>query len=168
MLTLGIDPGMATMGYGLVDNDGDNLIAIDYGVITTPASMETPKRLNVLFEGVTEIIARYKPEHMALEQLFFAKNAKTILAVGQARGVVVLAGARQGLSISEYTPLQVKQSVSDYGRGDKSQVQAMVKLLLRLKEIPQPDDAADALAVAICHMSTDRVREIMTAGNKKR
>lgn len=164
MLTLGIDPGMATLGYGLVTLDRDQLRAISYGVITTPAGMETSMRLRTLYEGITDLIARYQPTDMAVEQLFFAKNPKTILAVGQARGVTLLAGANKELRIAEYTPLQVKQAVSDYGRGAKSQVQAMVKLLLQLDEIPHPDDAADALAIAICHLSTERVRGIFSGG----
>ncbi|MBI2864957.1 MAG: crossover junction endodeoxyribonuclease RuvC [Chloroflexi bacterium] len=156
MVTLGIDPGTAAMGYGLVRQAPAGLSLIDYGVITTPASLPLPRRLQVLYQGLMEIIARHEPSHAAVEQLFFAKNARTALVVGQARGVALLAAANSGVPVSEYTPLQVKQAIADYGRGSKYQVQIMVRMLLNLDTVPQPDDAADALAVAICHINTMR------------
>ena len=151
MIILGIDPGMAIVGYGVIEGNNNTLKAIDYGAITTPSTMETPQRLVTIYDAVQELIVRYQPDEVAIEELFFNKNVKTALTVGHARGVAVLAAAKTGLDLYEYTPLQVKQSVVGYGRAEKAQVQQMVKILLNLKEIPKPDDAADALAVAICH-----------------
>ncbi|HZJ58117.1 MAG TPA: crossover junction endodeoxyribonuclease RuvC [Clostridia bacterium] len=151
MVILGIDPGLAIVGYGVIESRNNALKAIDYGVITTPSTLEMPKRLVSIYDGVHELITRYQPDEVAVEELFFNKNVKTALTVGHARGVAVLAAAKTGLDLYEYTPLQVKQSVVGYGRAEKSQVQQMVKLLLSLRDIPKPDDAADALAVAICH-----------------
>ncbi|HHU48994.1 MAG: crossover junction endodeoxyribonuclease RuvC [Caldicoprobacterales bacterium] len=152
MIILGIDPGMAIMGYGVIESNGNKVRALDYGVVTTPSDMETPQRLLRIFDSVEGLIQKYSPDAMVYEELFFNKNVKTALTIGHARGAAVLAGARQAIDLYEYTPLQVKQAVVGYGRADKQQVQGMVKLLLNLKEIPKPDDAADALAVAICHM----------------
>jgi crossover junction endodeoxyribonuclease RuvC len=143
---------MAIMGYGVVEQQNNTLKVLDYGVVTTPPDMETPQRLLSIFHSVEKLIEQYSPDVMAYEELFFNKNAKTALIIGHARGVAVLAGARKGIDLFEYTPLQVKQAVVGYGRADKQQVQSMVKLLLNLREIPKPDDAADALAVAICHI----------------
>lgn len=152
MIILGIDPGMATMGYGVIESSNNRIRVLENGVVTTPSEMETPKRLLNIFNSVEALIQKYSPDAMAYEELFFNKNVKTALTIGHARGAAVLAGARQAIDLYEYTPLQVKQAVVGYGRADKQQVQGMVKLLLNLKEIPKPDDAADALAVAICHM----------------
>jgi crossover junction endodeoxyribonuclease RuvC len=152
VIILGIDPGMAIMGYGVIESNGNKVRALDYGVVTTPSDMETPQRLLRIFDSVEGLIQKYSPDAMVYEELFFNKNVKTALTIGHARGAAVLAGARQAIDLYEYTPLQVKQAVVGYGRADKQQVQGMVKLLLNLKEIPKPDDAADALAVAICHM----------------
>jgi len=152
VVILGIDPGMAIMGYGVIEYDGVKAWALDYGVVSTPSDMETPQRLLRIFNSVEELIEKYSPDAMAYEELFFNRNVKTALIIGHARGAAVLAGARQAIDLYEYTPLQVKQAVVGYGRADKHQVQSMVKLLLNLDEIPRPDDAADALAVAICHM----------------
>ncbi len=152
MIVLGIDPGIATMGFGVVEEEGRRLQVLEYGVVTTSAQMETPLRLLRIYQGVEDLIRKYHPDVMAIEELFFNKNVKTALIVGHARGAAVVAGAGNGLPIFEYTPLQVKQAVVGYGRADKQQVQQMVKLLLSLKEIPTPDDAADALAVSICHI----------------
>ena len=152
MVILGIDPGMAIMGYGVIESNNNKTKVLDYGVVTTPADMETPKRLLRIFNAVEELIQQFSPDSIAYEELFFNQNVKTALIVGHARGVAVLAGARQNIDLYEYTPLQVKQAVVGYGRADKHQVQSMVKLLLNLREIPKPDDAADALAVAICHL----------------
>lgn len=152
MIVLGIDPGMAIVGYGVVEEKNRVLKPIDYGVITTPSTMEVPQRLITIYDAVQELITRFQPDEVAIEELFFNKNVKTAITVGHARGVAVLAAAKTGLNLYEYTPLQVKQSVVGYGRAEKSQVQQMVKALLSLEEIPRPDDAADALAVAICHI----------------
>lgn len=151
MLILGIDPGIAILGYGLVRYEANKFTVVDYGAITTNAGTQMSNRLMRLYEGLIEIIDKYKPDAFAVEELFFNKNIKTALTVGHARGVAVLSGVKSGLPIYEYTPLQVKQAVVGYGRADKSQVQQMVKILLNLREIPKPDDVADALAVAICH-----------------
>lgn len=152
MVVLGIDPGMAIMGYGVVDETMRKLKVIDYGTVVTPPDMNTPNRLVKIYESVEELIDRFKPDVVAVEELFFNKNVKTALIIGHARGVAVLAAARKGLDIYEYTPLQVKQAVVGYGRAEKMQVQQMVKMLLNLREVPKPDDAADALAVSICHI----------------
>ncbi|MDO8491041.1 MAG: crossover junction endodeoxyribonuclease RuvC [Dehalococcoidia bacterium] len=152
MLVLGIDPGMAIMGYGLVREEGDNLQAVDYGVLTTPAGAPVSERLSILYHGLLELINRYQPEEMAIE-LFVARNLRSALLVGQARGVAILTAATHGLPVYEYSPMQVKQSVAGYGKGSKEQMQQMVKLQLCLERIPRPDDAADALGLAICHFS---------------
>lgn len=151
MIILGIDPGTAITGYGVVEYRGNSYKAIDYNCFRTGPELPLHLRLKSLYQGLTEIIARYQPEQMAVEELFFNKNARTALAVGHARGIALLAGANYGIPVSEYTPLQVKQAVTGYGKADKQQVQFMVKTLLSLKEIPKPDDVADALAVAVCH-----------------
>jgi crossover junction endodeoxyribonuclease RuvC len=147
---LGLDPGMALMGWGVIEASDENLTVIEYGGLSTPARWNTPERLRFLYEGVTDIIERFEPAEIAVE-LFVARNLRTALMVGQARGVAILAAANKNLPVYEYTPLEVKQRVSGYGRGEKKQIQEMVKIQLGLKNVPQPDDAADALAVAICH-----------------
>lgn len=151
MIILGIDPGTSITGYGLIEHKGNKHRLIEYGVIRSRGSEELALRLNEIYIGVCRIIDMYKPDHMAVEELFFNKNTKTALAVGHARGVIILAGHMKGLPMYEYTPLQVKQSVVGYGRAEKQQVQYMVKTILNLENIPKPDDAADALAIAICH-----------------
>ena len=151
MRILGIDPGYAILGYGVLDKIGNKFVTVAYGSITTDSKMEMPERLVALYDGLTEIIQTYKPDEASIEELFFNNNAKTAILVGEARGVAVLACAKQGLKISEYTPLQIKQALVGYGRADKKQVQAMVKAILNLDEIPKPDDTADAVAAAICH-----------------
>ncbi len=150
-VVLGIDPGTAILGYGAVAVEGDDLEALAFGVITTSASIPLPSRLLLLFDGLAQIFEQTHPTEAAVEQLFFARNVQSALAVGHARGIALLAAAQRGLSVSEYTPLQVKQAVAGYGRATKEQVQNMVRVMLRLSENPQPDDAADALAIAICH-----------------
>jgi crossover junction endodeoxyribonuclease RuvC len=157
---LGLDPGIAIMGYGVIEDNDGNLTAIEYGALTTPAKQATPQRLRSLYEGVVTIIARHKPVEVAVE-LFVARNLRTALMVGQARGVAILAAANKGLPVYEYTPLQVKQRVSGYGRGEKRQVQEMVRIQLGLDCLPEPDDAADALAVAICHISEARLSRLL-------
>ncbi len=157
MRILGIDPGTATTGFGVIEEDFQgNLVSIAYGTILTPANSAVEKRLLTIFNELNQIILLYKPNEAAVEKLFFYKNVTTAMAVGQARGVVVLALALAKLTIGEYTPLEVKQAVSGYGSADKQQVQQMVKALLKLDSIPTPDDAADALAVAICHNNSSR------------
>lgn len=156
MIILGIDPGTAIVGYGVVKKEGQKFTPLDYGCIFTPAKTPLHDRLGLIYDELSEIVSKYQPDHMAVEELFFTNNAKTALAVGQARGVILLAGKKAGLSVFEYTPLEVKMALTGYGRADKNQIQQMVKALLSLKEIPKPDDAADALAVAMCHANSHR------------
>ena len=151
MIILGIDPGLATTGYGVIKKQGNSFELIDYDTIKTSADENDVDRLSNLYEELLLLIDKYKPGQIAVEELFFNKNVKTAIRVGQARGVILLAGSQQGIEVAEYTPLQVKQAVVGYGRASKSQVQQMVKALLNLSEIPKPDDAADALAISICH-----------------
>jgi crossover junction endodeoxyribonuclease RuvC len=153
-ITLGIDPGTAIVGYAVVEAQGSTLRMLACDVITTPARMPLSQRLQLIYQGLSEIIVTYHPQEAAMEELFFAKNARTAMTVGQARGVAMLALANGGLSISEYTPKQVKQAVTGYGGADKHQVGEMVRILLSLSAVPKPDDAADAAAVAICHLNT--------------
>ena len=148
---MGIDPGLATLGYSIVEKKGNKFKVVDYGTIRTSADMISVNRLKKIYQELEKLIEEYNPDQMAVEELFFNKNVKTAIKVGQARGVILLAGAQSNLDVGEYTPLQVKQGVVGYGRASKKQVQQMVKALLNLQEIPRPDDAADALAVAICH-----------------
>ncbi|OPX43088.1 crossover junction endodeoxyribonuclease RuvC [Ruminiclostridium hungatei] len=164
MIIMGIDPGFAITGFGIVKYEGNKFSVLDYGAVTTEASMKLSQRLLVLNNRLEELIQKYKPDAVAIEELFFNKNIKTALTVGHGRGVAVLAAARSGVDIFEYTPLQVKQSVAGYGRAEKAQIQQMVKALLNLKVIPKPDDVADALAVAICHGNSHRMGAIL--GNK--
>lgn len=157
MLVLGIDPGIAITGYGLVrEGSGTDAEMVAYGAVRTPADLELPERLQQVYAGVREVIEEYNPDSAAVERLLFGKNVTTAMAVGQARGVTVLAIADCGVGITEYTPAVIKQSVAGYGNASKSQVQEMVRLLLNLDEIPKPDDAADALAVAITHLHSAR------------
>jgi crossover junction endodeoxyribonuclease RuvC len=153
-ITLGIDPGTAILGYAVVSARGDELSMIAYDVITTPAHMPLSERLQHIYSALVEIIKVYAPHEAAMEELFFAKNARTAMTVGQARGVAMLALANGGLSIAEYTPKQVKQTVTGYGNARKEQVGEMVRVLLKLPGVPRPDDAADAAAIAICHLHT--------------
>jgi crossover junction endodeoxyribonuclease RuvC len=154
MVILGIDPGLATVGYGVVRSESSVLRALDYGTINTPAGMPMPQRLERIYQGMTQLIEAYQPDHISFEELFFYHNVTTAIAVGQARGVLVLGGQQSGRPLYEYTPMQIKQSVCGYGHADKKQVQQMVRVLLCLNKTPQPDDAADALACAICHANT--------------
>ena len=151
MIILGIDPGIAIVGWGVIEYEASKFKVLGYGSITTPAGMETPKRLAVLDTELKEIIRKYKPEQMAIEELFFTNNQKTGIVVAEARGIILLAARLAGIKIGEYTPLQVKQAVVGYGRAEKKQVIIMVTSLLGLKEPPKPDDTADALAIAVCH-----------------
>ena len=156
MIILGIDPGTATTGYGVVKNENGNLEKISYGCILTKSSESLDIRLDIIFNDLMEIIKKFKPEMIAVEELFFASNAKTAISVGHARGVILLACAKSKTPVYEYTPLQVKQAICGYGRGEKRQIQKMVRTLLKLDEIPKPDDAADGLAIAICHANSYR------------
>ncbi|GAC1615292.1 MAG: crossover junction endodeoxyribonuclease RuvC [Ktedonobacteraceae bacterium] len=153
-IALGIDPGTAIVGYAVVMAKGSDLQVLTCDVVTTPAKMPLAQRLQLIYEGLSAVIATYKPNEAAMEQLFFAKNARTAMTVGQARGVAMLALANGGLSVAEYTPMQVKQAVTGYGSANKEQVGEMVRILLKLAQVPRPDDAADAAAVAICHLNT--------------
>lgn len=148
-IILGIDPGIADTGWGVIEKQGQKITMIDCGSISTPAKAEFIKRLKTLHQELSEIIKKYKPDAVSVEELFFCKNVKTALIVGQARGVVLMTIAQNNLPIFEYTPLQVKQALTSYGKADKKQVGQMVKVMLNLKSIPKPDDAADALAIAI-------------------
>lgn len=155
MRILGIDPGTATLGYGVITGD-DRLTALDYGALRTEAATPMPRRLLQLHHQLLDLIRRHAPDAMAVEQLFHARNTTTSIAVGQARGVVLLAAAECDLAVAEYSPMQVKQAVVGYGGADKHQMQAMVRMVLGLEAVPRPDDAADALAVAICHAHSAR------------
>ena len=161
MLVLGIDPGTAITGYGLVKGEGDDLTLVAYGAITTSSDWPLPERLQRIYEELTALIEDQQPTAVAVEELFFSKNVRTALSVVQARGVALLSAANAGLPIHEYTPLQVKQAIAGYGRATKDQVQRMVKMLLALDCVPQPDDAADAIAVAICHIHSAKLTAML-------
>lgn len=148
---LGIDPGIAIVGFGVIEYDNVNFKVIDYGAITSPAHTPVPQRLKMIYDDLNYVIEKYKPDEMAVEELFYNNNAKTVINVAQARGVIILAGENHHIPVFEYTPLQVKQGVVGYGRAEKKQVQQMVKNILGLSEVPKPDDTADAVAIAICH-----------------
>lgn len=157
MIILGIDPGTARCGYGIIEEDGPSLRLVECGLIETPPATPDTDRLAVIYNRLSELLARFKPAAIAVEQLFYGNNSRTAMAVGQARGVVLLAAALSGLETAEYTPVQVKQAVSGYGAADKQQVKAMVKTLLHLNELKGHDDVSDALAVAICHAFSRRM-----------
>jgi crossover junction endodeoxyribonuclease RuvC len=162
MLVIGIDPGTAITGYGLVrEDETGSLIAVDFGVIQTPAKTPMPHRLLQLYRQLKEITLLHRPDSAAVEKLFFQTNVKTAISVGQGRGVAILALAEANLSIGEYSPLEIKQAVTGYGGADKNQIQQMVRSLLNLEDVPRPDDAADALAVAICHLHSSRMQSLM-------
>lgn len=158
MRIIGIDPGTGILGFGVIESSGGKNTLVDGGVIRTPVKEDDAVRLQTIFEEISDIIAQTKPTEMAVEKLFFAQNVTTAMTVAQARGVVLLAGMQAGLKISEYTPLQIKQSLTGYGRAEKKQMQEMVRVLLGLKEVPQPDDCADALAAALMHAAAIRVK----------
>jgi len=151
MRIIGIDPGYAIMGYGILDYKGNKFTPVIYGSITTDAHTPNEERLLTLYNELTEIIKEYDPEEASIEELFYNTNATTAIMVGEARGMALLACAQAGVRINEYTPLQIKSSLTGYGRADKKQVQTMVKMILGLSAVPKPDDTADALAAAICH-----------------
>lgn len=160
MRVLGIDPGTATTGWGIIEKQSGHLRAVGYGVISTPAGLDMPRRLVMIDQEIKQLIREYQPDAAAVEEIFHHKNAKTVVTVAQARGVMLLGLSLAGLAIAEYTPLQVKQSVVGYGQAEKHQVQMMVQRLLKLSEMPRPDDAADALAIAICHIHSYRINDL--------
>lgn len=158
MRILGIDPGTGLLGFGVIEAaKSGKAQLVDAGVIRTPVKEDDAVRLQTIFEELSDIIADTKPAHMAIEKLYFSQNITTAMTVSQARGVAIVAGRLAGLEITEYTPLQIKQALTGYGRADKKQMQEMVRVILGLKEVPQPDDCADALAAAICHAQSVRV-----------
>jgi len=155
---VGIDPGTGILGFGVIEYDGQNCQLVDGGVIKTPVKEDDVVRLQTIFEELQDIIAQTDPTEMAVEKLFFAQNVTTAMTVSQARGVAMLAGAQAGLKVSEYTPQQIKQAITGYGKAEKAQIQEMVRIILKLKTIPKPDDCADALACAITHAFSLRVK----------
>ena len=161
MRVIGFDPGTATTGYGVVEGKGSRLRHIAHGVIRTPAGQPFAERLKTIFEEATRLLESFSPDAVAIEKLYFARNVTTGIAVAQARGVIALTAARAGLYIGEFSPLEVKNAVVGYGKAEKRQVQEMVKLLLTLDAIPKPDDAADALALAICQVHAGLPRQEM-------
>lgn len=162
MRALGIDPGIAITGYGVVEETGGDLRAVTCGVIRTPAGQPLPQRLRAIYQGVRSLATEWQASVAAVEELFFSSNVRTAMIVGQARGVALLALADSGLRVFEYTPMAVKQAVTGYGNADKAQMQEMVRLLLCLSEPPRPDDAADALAVAICHLHAGQFADLVS------
>lgn len=161
MLVLGVDPGLATTGYGLVRESENRLNAVAYGVVTTLPKQPLPTRLQQLYRELSAVIQQYQPDESAIEELFFSRNVRTAMTVGQARGVALLALVDADLPVTDYTPLTIKQAVSGFGGADKIQMQMTVKMLLQLEDLPRPDDAADALAVAIRHLHSARLNRIL-------
>lgn len=157
MRIIGIDPGTGILGFGVIDSVKGKLQLVDAGVIRTPVKEDDAVRLQTIFEELTDIITQTKPTEMAVEKLFFAQNVTTAMTVAQARGVVLLAGMQAGLKISEYSPQQIKQALTGYGKAEKKQMQEMVRIVLGLKDMPKPDDCADALAAAICHSQSTQI-----------
>jgi len=162
MKILGIDPGTHVMGWGVVENDGDNVSAVGYGAIKVPDKLQAADKLNLLYTELLKIIRQYQPNNIAVEQPFVAKNVHSAFVVGRAQAVALLAAANNKISCFEYTPAQVKQRVSNYGASGKEQMQQMVKLMLGMKEIPQPNDAADALAIALCHAQESHLNDLLS------
>lgn len=161
MLVLGIDPGTATTGFAVVMENEEGAELVTCGTITTESGQPLSSRLERIYEALSALVAEHQPQAIAVEQLFFSRNVRTAMAVGQARGIALLSAARAGVPVYEYTPLQVKQAVVGYGRAGKEQVQEMVRLVLRLDTRPQPDDAADAAAVALCHLHSARLLDLL-------
>jgi len=160
MCILGIDPGTATTGFGLIEETQTGLLTLEYGIISTPANMPMDKRLVILYDRLNELILKYHPESCAVERLFFRRNVTTAISVGQARGVILLSLSMNNVPIAEYTPMEIKLAVAGYGAAEKKQVQFMVQSILELKNLPKPDDAADALAIAICHLHSKRIMDL--------
>lgn len=159
MIILGIDPGIALVGYGLIDFDGNHLRCLEYGCISTPAGMSLPDRLLIIAQEMDQIIDQFRPDEVSFEELFFYQNKKTAMMVAQARGVEIYCAKKENLPLYEYTPLQIKQAITGYGRANKIQIQQSIQKLLHLTELPNPDDAADGLAAAICHGFAQRFKE---------
>ena len=169
MIILGVDPGLATLGYGVIEkNEQGKFRMLDYGVVLTPKNEGLPVRLAMLEEGLKDVLDKYKPDEVAMEELFFSKNITTGIAVAHARGVALLTCVKECGKLYEYTPMQVKQALTGYGKADKKQMQATVTALLKLKAIPKPDDAADALAIALCHGSAGRFGDLFVVNNMTR
>lgn len=166
MIILGIDPGIALTGYGVVEEKGSGALLLEHGAIRTPVHAPLTERLKLIFHGLDALCRRFTLDCMAVEQLFFNTNVTTALTVGQARGVAILVAAQFNLEVVEYTPLQVKQAVTGYGRADKAQVQRMVQSLLGLKDIIRPDDAADAVAICLCHLQSYRYQRAVRKGEQ--
>ncbi|HEY0826890.1 MAG TPA: crossover junction endodeoxyribonuclease RuvC [Bacilli bacterium] len=167
MLIMGIDPGLAIVGFGFVEKTGSKLTPVQYGCIQTEAHTDSAVRLHEIYTSLGQLVDKYKPDAVAVEKLFFNQNVTTAMAVSQARGVMLLVAAQRGLQIGEYTPLQVKQAIVGYGKAEKRQVQEMVKILLHLQVVPKPDDVADALAVAICHAHSCTLNEKLKEVSKR-
>ncbi|MCP4051224.1 MAG: crossover junction endodeoxyribonuclease RuvC [bacterium] len=161
MIILGLDPGIATTGYGIIEQSGFKLKFIKHGTIITSPSLQLSKRLKIISEKLSELIVNYSPVNIAVEDIFFNMNAKTAMIVGQARGVLLLTAEQHNIDVFSYTPLQVKSAVSGYGHAQKHQVQYMVKKLLDIEKTPKPDDAADALAIAICHSHSHKLKSLL-------
>ena len=160
MIILGIDPGLATLGYGVIEADNNKRRLIQFGTLNTPAGQPMPQRLRAIFQGMNQLMDIYQPDDVAFEELFFSKNITTGMAVSAARGVALVAVVERTENLYEYTPMQIKQAVTGYGGADKHQVQQMVKMLLNMKEIARPDDAADALAVALTHANSMNMKKM--------
>ena len=169
MIILGVDPGLATLGYGVIEKNAQGAFRmLDYGVVLTPKNEGLPVRLAMLEEGIGKILEKYNPDEVAIEELFFSKNITTGIAVAHARGVALLTCVKKCGRLYEYTPMQIKQALTGYGKAEKKQIQTVVASLLKLKSIPKPDDAADALGVALCHAFTSRFGELFAVGNMTR
>ena len=153
MIVIGIDPGLATVGFGVIRKEGDGIMPVSYGCIRTPAEKQTPERLMDIYTEINALFEKYKPDVIAIERLFFSKNVTNAMSVSEARGVIFLAAQQKNIPVFEYTPNRIKQAVTGSGRADKRQMQEMIKRLLGLDEIPQPDDAADGLSIALCHIN---------------
>jgi crossover junction endodeoxyribonuclease RuvC len=166
MRILGIDPGTIVMGYGVIEAGDDRITLLDSGALVTQERSPIGERLSFIYRRLLEIIARYQPDAAAIEQPFMAKNVRSALAVGRAQSIAILAAAERGIPTYEYTPAQVKQRVTNYGASTKEQVQEMVRLQLNLAELPQPTDAADALAVALCHLQETRIDSLLARGGQ--
>jgi crossover junction endodeoxyribonuclease RuvC len=164
MRVLGIDPGTVVIGYGVIDSDGDRTTLVDYGALSASTRLPVAERLGELYNQLQEIVARYQPDAVAVEQPFVAKNVKSALAIGKAQAVAILVAVNRGIPTFEYTPAQIKRQVANYGTSSKEQVQKMVGLQLGLSEVPQPDDAADALATALCHLGEAHLENLLAEG----
>jgi crossover junction endodeoxyribonuclease RuvC len=162
MRILGIDPGTVAMGYGVIESSDGETVLVDYGVLNTPARSPIGERLSYLYHNLLEIIAKYQPDVLAIEQPFVAKNVKSALAIGRAQAIAILTAANRNIPAYEYTPAQIKQRVTSYGASSKEQVQEMVRLQLGLDRAPEPHDASDALAVALCHLSETHVDNLLS------